>query len=245
MYALLISEDPEETSLLSLVLQHAGLATTTRAGLERALQGWSGRPADLIVAALPKPDPLAQVRRVRAETEVPLIVIVDPIPEAAHYDLLEAGADLVVTRPYSSRLLVAQVRALLRRARGVPVFSLPTLSIAGLTLDPATRVVEVGGRSRRLTHLEFRLLYTLMIHRGQVLPTDALVQRVWGYGEQGDRDLVYGLVNRLRAKVEADPRNPRYILTVAGVGYRFGEGSGPATSPSKNESVVNQIASAS
>jgi DNA-binding response OmpR family regulator len=243
MYALLISEDPEETSLLSLVLQHAGLATTARAGLERALQGWSGRPADLVIVALPKPDPLAQVHRVRAETEVPLIVIVDPIPESTHYALLEAGADLVVIRPYSSRLLAAQVRALLRRARGVPVFSLPTLSIAGLTLDPATRIVEVGGHTRRLTHLEFRLLYTLMIHRGQVLPTDTIVERVWGYSGEGDRELVYGLVNRLRAKVEADPRNPRYILTVAGVGYRFGEAPSSSPPPSKNTSIEPPVGS--
>jgi DNA-binding response OmpR family regulator len=226
MYALLIAEDPDETAILSLVLQHAGLASTATAGLERAMQSWIARPADLILVALPKPEPLAQVQRIRAEAEVPLVLVVDPIAESLHYALLEAGADLVVVRPYSARLLVAQVRALLRRAGGVPMFSLPTLSIAGLTLDPATRAVEVAGRpARRLTHLEFRLLYTLMIHRGQVLPPDTIVERVWGYGGEGDRELVRGLVSRLRAKVESDPRNPQYVLTVAGVGYRFGEGT--------------------
>lgn len=167
------------------------------------------------------------IRRVRGQTEVPLIVVVDPIAEEDHCALLEAGADLVVPRPFSARLLIAQVRALLRRAGSVPLFSLPTLSLAGLTLDPATRTVEVEGRPpQRLTHLEFRLLYTLMIHRGQVLPAETIVERVWGYSGQGDRELVRGLISRLRAKVETDPKSPRYILTVPGVGYCFRENGG-------------------
>jgi DNA-binding response OmpR family regulator len=119
-------------------------------------------------------------------------------------------------------LLIAQTRALLRRSGSVPLFSLPSLSLGGLTLDPATRTVEVSGHmSRRLTHLEFRLLYTLMINHGQVLPTDTIVERVWGYSGRGDRELVRGLISRLRTKVETDPRNPCYILTVPGVGYSF------------------------
>lgn len=103
---------------------------------------------------------------------------------------------------------------------------MPTLTLTDLSLDPATRTVQVTGQpSRRLTHLEFRLLYTLMIHRGQVIPTETIVERVWGYSGQGDRDLVRGLISRLRAKVEKDPRNPYYILTVPGVGYSFREES--------------------
>lgn len=226
MYALLITQDVDEMAVLSLVLQRAGLAVTTARDLERAMQSWSERPADLIVMALPGSDPLAQVRRVRTQTEVPLAIVVHGVEEDIHYVLLEAGADLVVQRPFSARLLIAQVRALLRRAGSVPLFSLPTLSLAGLTLDPATRIVEVAGRSsQHLTHLEFRLLYTLMVHRGQVLPTETIVERVWGYSDTGDRDLVRGLISRLRAKVEEDPKNPRYILTVPGVGYSFHEGS--------------------
>jgi DNA-binding response OmpR family regulator len=99
---------------------------------------------------------------------------------------------------------------------------LPTLSHAGLALDAANRTVELAGqRSQRLTHLEFRLMYTLMTHRGQVLPTETIVERVWGYSGRGDKDLVRGLVSRLRAKVEPEPRAPRYIRTVPGVGYAF------------------------
>ena len=226
MYALLIADDPEEAAILSLVLQRAGLASTTSSNLEQAMQGWSGRPADMILCAVARPGPLEQLQRIRSETEVPLILITDPLPERLHCELLEEGADRVVMRPYSARLMIARVRTLLRRAGGLPVFSLPTLSIAGLTLDPATRTVEVEGRPpRRLTHLEFRLLHLLMIHRGQVLPTDRICELVWGYTEEADPELVRGLVSRLRSKVEPDARSPRYILTVAGVGYRFGDGA--------------------
>ena len=227
MYALLIVEDPDEAAILSLVLQRVGLAVTSSNDLDRAMQSWSERPADIILMALHDSKPLAQVQRVRAETEAPLVLIVEPIKENEHYTLLENGADLVVIRPFSARLLIAQVRALLRRTGGVSIFSLPTLSLAGLTLDPATRMVQVVGRPpRRLTHLEFRLLYTLMIHRSQVLPLETIVERVWGYSGEGDRDLVRGLISRLRAKVEVDPRNPQYILTTPGVGYSFREDNG-------------------
>jgi DNA-binding response OmpR family regulator len=185
------------------------------------MQTWPERPADLVLLALRGSDHLADVGRVRGETTVPIIVIVGQADEDTCYQLLESGADLIVGRPFSARLLIAQVRALLRRAGSVPLFSLPTLSIAGLTLDPATRTVQIAGHtSSRLTHLEFRLLYTLMVHK-QVLPTETIVEQVWGYSGRGDKELVRGLVRRLRTKIEADPRHPQFILTVPGVGYSF------------------------
>ena len=221
MYAMLLAENADERAVLSLVLQRAGLAVTSARDLGRAMKSWLDRPADLIVLALGG-DPLALVRQTRADTPAPLIVICRPLEEDAHFSLLEAGADLVIFRPFSARLLIAQTQALMRRAGTVPLFSLPTLSQAGLTLDAANRTVEVAGyRSQRLTHLEFRLLYTLMTHRGQVLPSEVIVERVWGYSGRGDKELVRGLVSRLRAKVEPEPRSPRYIRTVPGAGYSF------------------------
>ena len=222
MYALLLAQDPDERPILSLVLQRAGLAVTSANNLDRAMASWPERPSDLILAALPEMEPLAVVRRIRRETSVPTIVIVDPLGEVAHYQLLEAGVDRVVQRPFGAKLLIAQVRALLRRAGSVPLSSLPTLSIAGLSLDPATRSVQVADHlPKRLTHLEFRLLYTLMIHGGQVLSTETIVEQVWGYDGRGDKELVRGLVRRLRSKIEPEPHQPRYILTVSGVGYCF------------------------
>ncbi len=221
MYALLIAQNADERAVLSVALQRAGVAVTTANELERAMRSWLDRPADLILLAIGG-DPVAHLRRIRAETEVPVVAIVDDTHEDTHYDLLQTGADLVITRPYSARLLIAQLRALLRRAGNVPFSSLPTLSLGGLTLDPAARTVQSTDQPpRRLTHLEFRLLYTLMIHHGQALASDLIVERVWGYSGQGDRDLVRGLVSRVRAKVEPEPRNPHYIITLPGIGYAF------------------------
>jgi DNA-binding response OmpR family regulator len=221
MYALLIARNADEAAVLSLVLQRAGLAVNTASDPERAVKPWAERPADLILLAI-EGDPLSYVTLLRAVTAVPIGIVVNRLPESEHYAILEAGADLVVGRPYSARLLIAQVRALMRRAGGVQLFSLPTLNLGGLTLDPATRTAQSASQSpRRLTHLEFRLLYTLMIHRGQILSTENIVERVWGYSGRGDKELVRGLVRRLRAKVEPLPSEPKYILTVPGVGYSF------------------------
>jgi DNA-binding response OmpR family regulator len=221
MYALLIAQNPDERAVLSLVLQRAGVAVTTANELERAMRSWLERPADLILLAIGG-DPVAHVQRIRAEAEVPVVAVVDETREDIHYELLQNGADLVVARPFSARLLIAQLRALLRRAGNVPFSSLPTLSLGGLTLDPTAQTVQIAEQpSRRLTHLEFRLLYTLMTHQGQTLSPELIVERVWGYSDQGDKDLVRGLVSRLRAKVEPEPRTPRFIITLPGIGYAF------------------------
>jgi DNA-binding response OmpR family regulator len=222
MYALLIAEDPDDIATFSMILQRAGLAVTTANNLDLAIQNWAERPADMILISLPDQSPQRQVREIRAETLVPLILALGSVDERLHAELLKLGADLIVSPPVSVKVLIAQVGVLLRRSGSVPTFSLPSLHVAGLVLDPATRTVGVSGKiSQRLTHLEFRLLYTLMMNRNQVLPTESIVERVWGYTGQGDRDLVRGLVSRLRVKVETDPRQPEYIQTIPGIGYMF------------------------
>ncbi len=225
MDAMLVADDLDERSVLSVILQRAGLAVTTGKDLDVSMRSWSERPADLLLLAVDeKHDPMSCVRRVRVDISALLILVVDPVPEGMLAGLLEKGADMIVTRPFGVRLFIARIRALLRRAGSIPIFSIPTLSIAGLTLDPSTRTVRVGEQApKRLTHLEFRLLYTLMINRDQVLPVDAIVEHVWEYTDTGSRDLVRGLINRLRNKIEEDPRAPRYILTVPGVGYTLSQ----------------------
>lgn len=222
MYALLIAQDPDDIAIFSIVLQRAGLAVTTAKELEKAMQNWAERPTDVVLLALPEPSPQDQIRRVRSETVVPLVQAVASADENLHCELLKIGADLVISPPISAKLLIAQIGVLMRRAGSAPNFSLPTLTAEHLSLNPESRTVEVEGKpTQRLTHLEFRLLYTLMINRGQVIPTETIVERVWGYTGQGDRDLIRGLVSRLRVKIEADPRKPQYILTIPGVGYSF------------------------
>lgn len=222
MYALVIATEPDEVAIFSLILQRAGLTVTVKAELAQALQNWSERPADMILLASPRKAIQEQVGQIRAETHVPLILILETATEQIQCDLLKRGADLVLAPPISPRLLIAQVGALMRRAGGMLAFSLPSLDAEGFCLDTTNRVIEIAGQpAKRLTHLEFRLLYTLMVNRGQVVPTDIIVERVWGYTDQGDRELVRGLISRLRTKVEPDPHNPRYVLTVPGVGYTF------------------------
>jgi DNA-binding response OmpR family regulator len=104
----------------------------------------------------------------------------------------------------------------------MPFFSLPILSQSGVMVDPSNRTIQVENRAEeRLTQLEFRLLFTLMTHAGRVIPTETLVEHVWGFSGEGNRGLVRGLVQRLRSKVEPDPAKPKYIITEPGLGYRF------------------------
>ena len=224
MQALLIACDQDESAILSVVLQRAGLTHERANSLEAVLEAHPPKPADMLIIAgtTPVAELHAQIRRLRAQTEAPLLLITEKLTEDDQVLLLKAGVDLLVERPFSARLLIAQTQALLRRTAGVHFFSLPTLTIAGLTLNPATRTVQVlGGEEQRLTQLEFRLLYTLMVHRGQILPAEVLVEHVWGYAGEGDRNLVRGLMSRLRAKIEPQPKTPRYVVTIPGVGYQF------------------------
>jgi DNA-binding response OmpR family regulator len=181
------------------------------------------RPSDLLVVAWHDGSELTQsINELRAITQVPLLLISTALSEDQHCHLLQTGVDIVLTRPVAPRLLVEYVRSLLRRTRTVPTFVLPHLSTDEIQLDPDTRIVTVQGQEpRRLTQLEFRLLYVLMVNRDQVIPVDTIVERVWGYSGQSSRELVRGLVSRLRRKIEPEPHSPRFIQNIPSIGYLF------------------------
>jgi DNA-binding response OmpR family regulator len=222
LYALLLAHNADESAVLRLALQRAGFASRVSTDLKQAIHDWQDQTSDLMLLSFKSEVPMEQIREIRSKTDSPLVVISPTIDEDSHVELLETGVDLVVFRPFSVRLLIAQLRGLLRRVTGASAYNLPSFSLGDLTLDPSIRTLEVkDGPPRHLTRLEFRLLYTLMIHSGQVLTTETLVERVWGYSGRGDRDLVRGLIKRLRTKVEPDPSAPCYILTVPGVGYKL------------------------
>jgi DNA-binding response OmpR family regulator len=222
MQASILAFNADESAVLRLVLQRAGLATRVTADMEEASRDWPNQSSDLLVLAFRRDVPISFVRQLRARIAVPLVVISEPLSEDAQIDLLESGADLVIPRPYSARLLMAEIRALLRRSAGIPFFSLPTIVRGAITLDPSDRTVQIDQQApRRLTQLEFRLLYTLMLHPDQVFPAETLVEHVWGYSGRGDRDLVRGLIRRVRSKIEPNPKSPRFIQTVPRVGYVF------------------------
>ncbi|UYN92757.1 MAG: response regulator transcription factor [Anaerolineales bacterium] len=222
MLTLLFAPDADEAAVLTLILQRAGFEVRLVTELDQLSQG--DRPAELFFFAFTTEKAITSefISQLRLENQAPIVLLMEARDESAQIDFIEAGADLVFSRPYSPKFMVAQLRALMRRSSGLPYFSLPALSQAGITLDPSKRSVQVGKEAAtRLTQLEFRLLYALMTHPGRIIPSENLVEYVWGYGGEGSQGLVRGLISRLRGKIEPDPSNPRYIMTDAGIGYYF------------------------
>lgn len=222
--AILISENADETAILKTVLQQAGLSVQFVRKPNLMLPDDGQRMIRLIVSAIPITEMSSALMDFHGESRIPLLLISDPLSEEEHSRLLDTNVDLVVQRPFSSRLLISQIRALMRRMEGsIAQVNLPPLQLPGLVVDPATRTVIPNGQQlhKRLTHLEFQLLYTLLIYRGQVVPTERIIETVWGYNGQGDRQLVRGLVSRVRGKIEQDPKEPKLIITVPGIGYMF------------------------
>ena len=220
MRALLIVTDTEERDILHFALNRIGLQIVTAKAPTQALQ--KENPFDIIVICGYGDEQLAAVEHIRSLRKTPIYLISDPLTEQVHCDYLDAGVDTVAQRPYSIRLFERYTRMLLKRGGTVPASMLSTIKADWIQLDPANRTVTVEGYApQRLTQLEFRLLYVLMTHREQVIPTDELVERVWGYEGEGNRDLVRGLVRRLRKKIENPGSKPFFIRNMPGVGYIF------------------------
>jgi DNA-binding response OmpR family regulator len=223
MQAIVVSSNGNERDLLTHVLRQAGVAVASSADYKRVLSNWEDHPADVLVVAIDQTsNPVEITKAVRLSSQVQLLVICDSITENDLINALNEGADIILTRPVSPLVFSAQATAMMRRANVVPAYVLPTLNLDAIMLDPSTRTVTVQGMEpQKLTQLEFRLLYALMLNRGQVLPTEVIVEKVWGYTSEGNRELVRGLVSRLRHKIEPDPENPVFLETHTGIGYRF------------------------
>jgi DNA-binding response OmpR family regulator len=190
--------------------------------LVHTIHHWPEAPVEFVLLTFRGNVPLALIHQIRTQSAAPLLVIADPTPEETQIKLWESTLDLLICRPYSANLLLAQIRSLAKRPAGMPFISLQPVKLAQIALNPAFRTVSVqDGLELPLTRLEFRLLYTLMTHAGQVFPPENLIEHVWGYAGEGNRPLVRGLIKRLRAKIEPDAANPQYLLTQPGVGYFF------------------------
>ena len=173
---------------------------------------------------LPGLDGLAVCRTIRAESAVPIVMLTartDAIDVVAG---LEAGADDYVRKPYELPELLARLRVALRRT--VPAGT-PPLRLGSLEIDEPGHTVRRGGLELALSHTEFRLLATLARRPGLVFTREALLDAVWGYDYLGDSRLVDVAVQRLRAKIEEDPAEPRLILTVRGAGYKVARSERP------------------
>jgi two-component system response regulator MtrA len=218
---LLVEDDPSIREVTALGLGRAGFKVDTagdgREGLLRFRQGsFALVVLDLM---LPELDGYEVCREIRRDSRVPIIILSAKSDTVDVVVGLELGADDYVTKPFELEELVARVRAALRRAAEPAADS--TLSVRDLEIDPVGFLVRRNERDIALTATEFRLLLELVRHPRQVLTRETLLQRVWGYDYLGDSRLVDVAVQRLRAKVESDPKRPELIATVRGVGYRL------------------------
>ena len=183
------------------------------------------QPPHLVVLdlMLPGVDGWEITRRLRAASDIPIIMLTARREEIDRIAGLELGADDYVVKPFSPQELVSRVRAVLRRARQAPGGVDPgqPLEIGDLRIDAQTRLVHVSGVEKTLTAREFDLLWFLARNPRQVFTRDQLLDRIWGQSEYIDPGTVTVHVRRVREKIEADPSNPHHLLTVWGVGYRF------------------------
>jgi DNA-binding response OmpR family regulator len=208
----------------SLGLTNAGFRVTTAPDGREALVHFHNSPFDLVIldVMLPELDGYEVCRQIRRESRIPIVMLSAKGDTVDIVVGLELGADDYVTKPFEMAELVARARAAVRRGSVEP--EEPKLERGELEIDPAGFTVRRRGEEVRLTATEFRLLLELARRPGQVFTRELLLERVWNYEFLGDSRLVDVAVQRLRAKVEDDPRSPRYIATVRGVGYRFNTG---------------------
>ncbi len=223
---LVVEDDREIAGLVKLHLQDAGyhveLAHDGVSGLRRAQE--ETHSLVILDLMLPGLEGLELCRRLRARSDyTPILMLTAKSSEVDRVVGLELGADDYLTKPFSIRELLARVKALFRRMEALagPKEVAGHIETAGLVIDLDGRRVSVDGRSVDLTAKEFDLLVQLARHPGRVYTRAQLLDQVWGYGHDSYQHTVNSHINRLRAKIETDPSQPRYVLTVWGVGYRF------------------------
>ena len=224
MTRVLVVEDEESFSdALSFMLRREGYEVGVAADGASALDEFDRHGADLVLLDLMLPgiSGTEVCRTLRQRSAVPIIMVTAKDGEVDKVVGLELGADDYVTKPFSSRELVARIRAVLRR-RGEPEEMLPSILEAGpVRIDVDRHVVAVRGETIPMPLKEFDLLELLVRNAGRVLTRGQIIDRVWGSDYVGDTKTLDVHVKRLRAKIEEDPRNPTLILTVRGLGYKF------------------------
>jgi DNA-binding response OmpR family regulator len=218
---LLVEDDASVREAVAMALEGDGHRVETAVSGDEALDRWRRSRPDLLVLdiMLPGTHGLDVCRAVRRDDQVPIIMLTaraDPIDVVLG---LECGADDYVTKPFETQVLLARIRAVLRRYARQPDEG--TVRYGDLTIDPVGMEVKKGDRPVSLTPTELRLLLELARRPGQVFTRTLLLQRVWDYDYLGDSRLVDVCVQRLRAKIEDDPAHPALVQTVRGIGYKL------------------------
>lgn len=228
---LIVDDEASVVEVVSLYLQREGFRVrSAHNGTDALVALQAERPALVILdVMLPHIDGLTLIRRMRENPalDVPVIMLTARGQETDRISGLELGADDYVTKPFSPAELVSRVKAVLRRTAGKSRVeeNEPPIILDQLRLDPLTREVVVRGEPVELTATEFNLLWFLAAHPHQVFKRNQLLEHVWGFSDYLDPSTVTVHIRRLREKVERDPANPAWLLTVWGVGYKFEPGA--------------------
>jgi DNA-binding response OmpR family regulator len=224
---LLADDEQSIQTLLSFPLRKDGYEVVTASDGREALARFTEGRFDLVVldVMMPKMDGLEVCRRIRARNTVPIIMLTAKTEEIDKVLGLELGADDYITKPFSLREFRSRVRAALRRA-GMQTQSEPEaeeqpLTVHELEIEPAKRAVRIRGASVELTFVEFEILNALARNPGRVFTRDMLLTRIWGDSAYRDPRTIDVHIRHLREKLEKDAKDPEYLFTVRGVGYRF------------------------
>jgi two-component system alkaline phosphatase synthesis response regulator PhoP len=221
---LVVDDEPRIAEICRDYLKRAGYRVLTAVTGPDALMLARTRRPDLIVLdlGLPGLDGLDVTRQLRQHSNVPIIMLTARVEETDKLTGLELGADDYLTKPFSPRELVARVRTILRRVDQGPTQS-DVIRAADLTLDVPRLKAQIGERAVELTASEFHLLATMMRQPGRIFTRAQLLDSIRGDDSESFERAVDAHVKNLRRKIEADPREPRYVLTVYGVGYKFSD----------------------
>jgi DNA-binding response OmpR family regulator len=221
---LVVDDEARIVKLVRDYLERAGFDVLTARDGETALQVARREQPDLVVLdlMLPSVDGLDVCRRLRQESSVPIIMLTARVEEADRVVGLELGADDYVTKPFSPRELVARVRATLRRTSG-QVGPATIIRAGEVELDTAALAATVAGQPVELTPTEFQLLATMAQQPGRIFSREQLLKAIHGVAFDGYDRSVDSHIKNLRRKMEPDPRQPHYVQTVYGVGYRFAD----------------------
>jgi DNA-binding response OmpR family regulator len=221
---LVVDDEPKIATLARDYLEHAGFAVLTANDGPSALATIRQRRPDLVVLdlGLPGLDGLDLTRELRRDSTIPIVMLTARDDELDKLLGLELGADDYMTKPFSPRELVARVRAVLRRAER-PLEAAETIRAADVVLDLPRMRAEVGGTAVELTPTEFQLLATLAARPGRIFTRSQLLDALHGVAFETYERAIDSHIKNLRRKLEPDPRRPRYVLTVYGVGYRFAD----------------------
>ncbi|MEO6532309.1 MAG: response regulator transcription factor [Pseudolysinimonas sp.] len=220
---LIVEDEPSLSEPLSFLLRREGYDTEISADGRDALAAFDRDPADLVLLDLMLPG-LAGTevcRELRTRSSVPIIMLTAKDSEVDIVVGLELGADDYVTKPYSTRELLARIRAVLRRRLEVDDLDEAVLEVGPVRMDVDRHAVSVGGKEVAMPLKEFELLELLLRNAGRVLTRGQLIDRIWGADYFGDTKTLDVHIKRIRSKIESDPSQPVLLLTVRGLGYRF------------------------